>query len=124
MIRPAFRPIPPGWAALFALVATWAPVLLVLLLAGCVTVDLSPRWDARERIWYYASEAESSAECYRRGARMTGVKNRMPVACYVWPEDVIIMSDYRIGVPTAPGLKAHELGHRRDFKTGKGSWHR
>ena len=99
---------------------------LVLVLSGCATIDMAAVWDADNRILAFPSEHQAGAECYRRGIRVNAFEGApaMIIACYDARADVIILSDYRIGVPTVPGILQHEQQHRADFKAGNGSWHR
>ena len=79
---------------------------LAWLLNSCSTVNMEPRWDPVERILYFPSEAAVAEACYKVGAK------RQAAGCYLPGVDVIYMSDYRIGVPSQPGIKEHELRHR------------
>jgi len=87
---------------------------------------LFPYWSEADRTWYLASEAQVAAECYTLGAsipsnpRYFGAR---PAGCYDPMLDIIYLSDYRTGVPSAPGIKLHEQRHRQDRYKGRHSWH-
>ena len=100
-------------------------LLALVLLAGCATVPMDSIWDAKNRVLWFPSEATAGAECYRRGARVPSqyTQGGVVVGCYIRAEDIIIMSDYRIGVPSQPSILRHEQHHRSDAKAGKDSWH-